>query len=611
MPSQCESNDERLGRYLVIRPFPRSGELTCGYLVRIALANGFNSPLELCRAIRMRGVSLHLALRLPAAGLGCLTGPFPRYCREPLVLPHGLRNEDFNYYSMRWCPACLAESEYLRGEWGLKLFCVCVRHAVKLMDRCPNCLSIQRLERGAIATCVCGSALNRVSAEPVEAPLLALHQILVQVLTQESGNNSELSPTCWLRLIKYLGPFELNPLAKHPGQRKGLHQLHVALELATGAAILLAEWPKNFIGLLRRIRAARPSDHHIGDAFGQLYHVLYKSLSDSSFDFLRSEFEAYLHENWFGLLGRRNRRLRPATIEAHPHRATKEIAQNACASKVVVRRLASLGLIRSHAVRHASGRTSLAVHREEANLVAACRSDSLSLREAASMLRLKRERVRELVDAGLLRAWIDRRKTGASAWWLSKQDASRLLSIATLDEPVEDACSYLPLARILRTWRLRVGEFPALVRALLEGEVRIGKPMANHGGLGGVRISTVSLCSWLDVYRTRERRGMSVDAAAKKLGIKQEVAYQLVRGGLLSTEVQDGARRISQDAIESFRQCYVSLVELAASRKMSPRKLLSILPTMPVCGPGVDGTRQYFYRREEVKEEQMDDSRNL
>jgi hypothetical protein len=97
---------------------------------------------------------------------------------------------------------------------------------------------------------------------------------------------------------------------------------------------------------------------------------------------------------------------------------------------------------------------------------------------------------------------------------------------------------------------------------------------------------------------------MSVDQAARHLEIKQQVAYDLLRHGFLQSVVDETGvlrgRRITHDAIADFRSKYVPLTEVARARCMGMRRALVEIPVRPVCGPKVDGTRQYFYLREEV-----------
>lgn len=93
-----------------------------------------------------------------------------------------------------------------------------------------------------------------------------------------------------------------------------------------------------------------------------------------------------------------------------------------------------------------------------------------------------------------------------------------------------------------------------------------------------------------------------MDAAAKALGIKQQVAYDLVRFGILhSTAVGVLGQRVSAVDIERFQTTYVSLASLASGARRSPRALLAELSASPVCGPTINGARQYFYRRSEIE----------
>jgi hypothetical protein len=81
------------------------------------------------------------------------------------------------------------------------------------------------------------------------------------------------------------------------------------------------------------------------------------------------------------------------------------------------------------------------------------------------------------------------------------------------------------------------------------------------------------------------------------LGGKQQVAYALVHSGLINADLRQRPIQIGREALESFQREYVSLAELAGTRRTSSRRMLLELEAVPVCGPGVDGCRQYFFRR--------------
>lgn len=596
-------------RRLPIRPRPFPFESAFGYLIRVAQANGYESPRAWWKAMwhlyREAPSSLQRPLGLSPVELNGIQGPFPSYTGITVSLPFGLHSDDFNRLRMRWCPICLTESAHLRAEWNIKLCCVCVRHALVLLDRCPHCRERQRLERSRLDRCPCGFELDRSRATPAEPSWVDLHAVLLHGMQRERGKAQfDLDAPAWVRLVKYLGHFDTDPAFAHPGQVAGLHELENALALTRGTASLLADWPQGFRAFLARQRAAFPLATHIGDAFGSLYRVLYRELDAPHFSFLRSSFEEYLRENWFGLLGRRNRRLSPSTVARHPRKPLRVIAQRAGAGEAIVRHLANAGAIRGNAVLHESGRTTWSVPNEEALRVAIYVADRVTVREAATLLGITRSRVRELIAARLVDVRIRRTDARSATWLLSRSSVERLARMGIVPDATDER-PYVQFSTLLRTWRLRTGEFPALVSAIASGKLQPLGCTQPHGGLGTLVLPVDDVHEWLRTRRIDADAWLSIDAAGKLLGVKQQVAYELVACGMLAANADDdGAtsqHRVHRVAIDAFRRTYVPLAEIAKVRGTSPRHMLSLLSARPVCGPTVDGARQYFYRRTDIE----------
>jgi hypothetical protein len=402
----------------------------------------------------------------------------------------------------------------------------------------------------------------------------------------------------WLRLAKYLGPFWESSAPRGLSKVPNLHLLEEAIRLAHGVASILADWPANFEVLLDRCRRDRPGVTHLAEAYGPLYGVLYKKLAGAAFDELRRIFEQHLHTHWFGLLGRRNRRLGAATIARHPQRTTNSLARESGVGNSAVRQLALHGRIASRAIEHPSGRTSIAVPNEEVARVVALKGDSLTLRQATLILGICQRRVRQLIDAGMLNAWIDRRAANSGRWWISKADILRLASVADRNPLVRGDQRGVQVAAVLKGWALKGDEAIALLRCIASRQIRAYRAQAK--GLGGAVLDADELREWLEWFRSAGTEWLSVDAAARRLGIKQQVAYQLVSRGLVGSRSEGGARRVHVSDVEAFRCKYVSLAELAVRRHTSPRSLLAAVNARPVCGPSVDGARQYFFLREDL-----------
>lgn len=76
---------------------------------------------------------------------------------------------------------------------------------------------------------------------------------------------------------------------------------------------------------------------------------------------------------------------------------------------------------------------------------------------------------------------------------------------------------------IARYWHLRDGEFIALVRALLANQLKpVGKPDESVL-LGNIQLDEQQTWQWLAEMRYADGASISVDQAAKRLGLKQQV----------------------------------------------------------------------------------------
>lgn len=156
--------------------------------------------------------------------------------------------------------------------------------------------------------------------------------------------------------------------------------------------------------------------------------------------------------------------------------------------------------------------------------------------------------------------------------------------------------------------KLMLGEndqFAQIVRAILAGNLL---PSRGADLFGDFEFCLGDIQDFLHQEAEINPSSMTVPELAKRLSVKQEVAYHLVRTGhIVSREVLAGRRRlrlIDLRALEIFEAQYQSGVNLAKSYGTSPKSLREILRGKgihPAIGPDVDGCRQYFYRRSEIE----------
>ncbi|MDP5129812.1 MAG: TniQ family protein [Paraglaciecola sp.] len=86
-----------------------------------------------------------------------------------------------NIESLPVCPLCLFEEPYIRQEWHLKPYSVCVKHQCKLIHHCPACQSsINYIENESISQCLCGFDLSKASTNEAEKAELTLAQSLIE-----------------------------------------------------------------------------------------------------------------------------------------------------------------------------------------------------------------------------------------------------------------------------------------------------------------------------------------------------------------------------------------------------------------------------------------------
>ena len=225
-------------------------------------------------------------------------------------------------------------------------------------------------------------------------------------------------------------------------------------------------------------------------------------------------------------------------------------------------------------------------------------SGSLPLRVVAELLCLPERRVRQMIGAGLIEPLVSRSgPTPPGAWAISRQVIAPLMALPSTaggDDAVE-------VRAALRYSRLVDDEAVELLRHVVGGGLRDASLMDASRVLGLVRLRRADLDAWLREGKRGSDDSYSLEEAASQLGIKQQVAYDLARAGLLRVQTRvSGVRRVAQAEIDCFKRDYVALAVVAADVGRSPLAVLRATAARPVCGPAIDGSRQYFFRRADV-----------
>jgi hypothetical protein len=141
----------------------------------------------------------------------------------------------------------------------------------------------------------------------------------------------------------------------------------------------------------------------------------------------------------------------------------------------------------------------------------------------------------------------------------------------------------------------------AETRLIPVGLARDGK------GVGALLLDADSTRAWFAMRQSVPVPEMTIPDVALKLEVKQEVAFSLVRSGLLPTNDRRvgrrAERRVSMRSLGDFQQRYVFCRDLARILGRSPKSVASFLVReglTAAAGPEVDGCRQLVFVRADV-----------
>lgn len=542
---------------LLVRPLPVERESFRGYLCRTADANGLAGIRELFYLVNMSSADSHDAALLRWLGhepdvLRRLAGLVPKADGYQGTVRFGqrLRDRYWNVKIPRCCPHCLQQRSVWQSYWELTLAVACPRHRVRLLDHCSGCKRPLSWHRPELLKCACGQPLAELPTEGCSREELALSAIQYSLLHHVQLPEDGARFTGWslqqfIGLIWFLGAYAVNRHSVHPLKVDGISQLGIAMPLVQAAGRLLDDWPMNFHGLLHQLKSSQDDAQSLKGVFGHFYHALYREFSDARFSFLHHAFEDYVKQHWPGTLNRRHRRFTAATLEDHAMLPLPKAATMLRLSRDSVKQLVATGTLAGKSRLLPSGRKVLAVERASVEQYLRGREDQIGFEAARTHLNLRKKRFRALLNAGVLQPTSGPTVDGKPVWKFCRQHIQELV-----DHP----------ARLLLP----------------------------------------------DQRLTAEKEGdlISVSEVAAQLGIKQEVAYFLIRKNLLASVPfagkRVGSRAVTPEALVAFRKSYISAAELSAIVNIAPRYLIPRMSqhgVVPVCGPTMDGCRQYFFKR--------------
>lgn len=592
---------------LLVRPHPYRYEGPKGYMLRLAEANWMPARELQLIGLMYESRALINERLLPPKEVD------PELHRAVEYYSGLLFNKKriWNHQYARFCPHCLADDIFWRVEWELLFHDACSIHGTWLIDQCSSCGCQISWERESLIRCQCGADLRVERTSDCPEAVKVLSKLLnykinpIHHLKNASApfTNTDIEQT--QRIIRYLGTYMNLVAGKNPLKIQQAGLMNNSWPVTTLAAEICTSWPEAFYQSLNNIQREVAADKPtLSTVFGHAYHYLYKGLKGSAFSEIKDAFETWLSASWKGGIAKRNKRLATVVLE----KAQWIPANLACETLGIShQRLAYLireGVIEGETYLSEKGRKFVMVRRDNLETVKHNLSGEIDMKTAGALLGLNKKRMRQMLRL----IFPEARKTGKSAsapWTVSRFEINKLLSLGDdlpkLSIPDE---GHVSLNHILRYWAWTAEELAGLIHSVQTSELLPENVLDGVAGISGWTFNENTLKAW----KVKSQQGfgtwLTVTQAAKIIGIKQQVAYELVHMGLMKAEIlhrqPNGGSRVRRTEVEGFKRDYVFATEVAQRLGVSPRKAIGILQKRsidPISGPGIDDGRQVLYIR--------------
>lgn len=616
---------------LALRVKPGPEESLVGFLSRLAERNGV--PIEgvqgFLRSIGLPFTSIgvlgtkraDLTAIARNAGLAASQLDGMAFWREPSGLIRiglGLvRRHDIGMAYRKVCPECLAETGVHRRSWHLKAVNVCVTHRIPLVSRCSWCRQTLGWHTSSVTRCSCGQDLRRVTVAKMTDPTLrGTATVLAALGIDPAGHGpafkrppqiAALHASDLISLILHLGWFSEygGVLPRSTFSESFRHLIPTALN--AGAA-LISDWPVGVLRLFDRMArqgAARPGRFGLRrdlgpvanwitelDEGGPLKGLMLRAIADwvSTRQHAPTRVKSLRQDEG---------KSEPMTISDGARRLNlrrERLRDFARANDLIVYRPEKAGsgaplLTTRLAIEHL---------RKE-------RNDLISQRSSASLLGCGRETFRWLAEGGVLPpAQSPASKLLNKPVWSMTDLAVFVETIVDMSSPCFKSCQKRPmsLVRALRLLGRRGWSAHDAVQALAQGQWGPPLMISTKPGLGGLA-APKGMIAATAVDRAPDL--LTIPAVAQMLGVKQEVAYRMVRLGFIGTTSARGCpgfgRLVNRNELLRFETTYLLPSRTDCDlkrRKGSTAQELIALGLRPLMGPRVDGSRQYLFNRSEV-----------
>lgn len=512
----------------------------------------------------------------------------------------------------RFCPSCLETRRIWLIGWELLFADACPICGSWLVDACSACSENLNWHRAQTHKCDCGQYLGSESFSSAPHSVVKLSRALQNVALELASPDLPVFDGLSLeqcgRLVKLFGSYGNGDGGRLPQKISQLDTLKVSWPITTMAAEILDSWPSGFWRLLDNLRhqsSASPQGK-LTTAFRGFYSALYKGFRDSEFNNLRTEFENYLSQHWTGAIGRRNRRIAETVLKTMAWMPANHACRLLSVSRRRLNDLIEEGRLQGEQRLTSGNRKFIVVRRSDVEQLVATLDNGVALADAALRLGFSRQRLLALMPIICPQA----KKLGAQGcpWaipvtWVERWETliRSQISVELIDSQT------VAFGHLLRYWPWTNDQIGSLLIDIYSAEIVPVGSLERAGGISSLVLNLDRVKQWFSGKQHVPCVEIAIPDVAIRLGIKQEVAYALVRSGLLHATLRKVGRRpekrVKVTTLEDFERGHILGRDVARLLGRSPRAIADFLlanGVMPVAGPGIDTCRQTVFKRVEV-----------
>lgn len=612
----------RTKQQLVVTPPPHSTESLLGYVLRVSVKNGYDTPWHVMKYAGLSQGKMDTA-GFPAEKFAAILGRNAAeleqisYCGisqdgkpEFRILGHSL-GQSLQYDPLRlakpsFCPHCAQEEGFLEAFWDLSFVVACPKHRCTLVSECPECGKALRWFRPGILECKCGANLTNATTREVSQELVDLMAIIRAKVYGEplsAIDNSCNFPIHELESVSLRSVLVALPaLGRFNLSKQGITKDIYPMIIANSVVELLRYWPAGYHKFLRRL-GLRNSDEStvptigLRKRFDKFYSAMFKHKRRiEGMEFLRDEFVRFGLEEWGESVV--DTKLLRGQPKYKRFISKSELANQLGVRPITLRRWAEQGFLPMNRISAGTKKRyivdSLAITVQKGS-----DGKTLGIREAAAYVGLPVSVLNALRDSGHYEV----RHLARIRKAFHEKDLREFTDLVLSQGNV---ITEIPLGSIslgevmLLKFRNNTGKADFMREVLSYRIEVIGRTGASLAGLLFRRESVEQFLR--DKRAESENSTWSLKEVAKYLHCDPITLPTLIQEGLIEMVEASTGNRVTEKSVKGFDAKFISLAKLAKSNGTSSRRLKTICTNqhipLEVFNRGYGKVGQPFVERE-------------